>query len=178
MNPAKPNPNASCSEDQASAQRLSRLLRNPAAAPAPTAPAAGYTRLGATLPRPAPVPAAPVPEGPPTRVGAEGWNRLLSDTAAYVGAREVFIVDGSGLPVATLGMPEGFDVERVGSRLALAFDQADRMADQPCRHLTVALGGRTLTGIRLQDPEGGALMLGLLTEGPLPPDRLARLSAP
>lgn len=177
MNPATPNPNASCSEDQASAQRLSRLLRNPAAAPTATPPVAGYTRLGST-PRPVQAPAAPLPEGPPTRVGAEGWNRLLGDTAAYVGAHEVFIVDGSGLPVATLGMPEGFDVERVGSRLALAFDQADRMADQPCRHLTVTLGSRTLTGIRLQDPEGGPLMLGLLTEGPLPADRLARLSAP
>ncbi len=176
MNPAKPSPNASCSEDQASAQRLSQILRNPTAAPTPAPPAAGYTRLGATPPRVA-HPTAPLPEGPPTRVGAEGWNRLLSDTAAFAGASEVFIVDGSGLPVATQGLPEDFDVERIGSRLALAFDQADRMADAPCPHLTVALGGRTLTGLRLQDPEGGPLMLGLLTEGPLPPDRLARLAA-
>ncbi len=177
MNPANINPNASCSEDQAAAQQLSRQLRV-AQAPTPPVPLVGYTRLGQppTLPVPQPPQAPPPSAELPVHVGAEGWNRLLAEAAAYSGAKELFIVDTSGLPVATQGIPATFDVERVGSRLVLAFDQADRMGERACRHLTIDLGSRTLTGVRLVAPEAGPLMLGILSDRPLTPEQLEGLS--
>lgn len=186
MNPAQPDPNASCSEDQVNARRLSRSLRSAVSASPPEA--LPYTRLGApsaapeaaaaAAPSPAPAPPSrpPRPSPPPTHVGAEGWNRLLEDYAQYTGSREIFIVDASGLAVASLGIPGDWDLERIGSRLSLAFDQADQMSSRWCRHIAIDLGSRILTGIRLTDPDGGTLTLGVLADAPLDPSLIGGMT--
>lgn len=169
MNPQTVNPNASCSEDQAAAQRLSRILRSPSGAVVSPPPV--YTRLGGLAI------SGQEPTSAPPFVSREtgGWAGLLEEYAAYAGAQAAIIVDESGLLVAFYGDVLIWDEEKVGSWLTVAFDWADKMIEQRSRFLSLGIGDRTLTGLRLRAPGGEPLTLGLLNQTPLPKARLDEL---
>ncbi len=166
-----PAPNASCSEDLRAAASLARSLRG---GPAPAAPAeAGgptYTSLSRKSPALETRPIGSV-------MGSTAWAQLLRAFAARAGARHAFVVDAAGLAVAEVGEDEAWHAESMGSRLAIALEQAARMTDRPCRHLSVDLDGLTLTGIRIPQPEGEALTLGLLSALPVSEEALSEILA-
>jgi hypothetical protein len=106
------------------------------------------------------------------------WNRLLDGCAATVGADTAFLMDPHGLVVASRGGRDAAELEGVGARLMVAFEQADHIEGGPVTlSLTVESPRGTLHGLRLKLPEGGLLTLGLLVPGGLTADRQARLLA-
>ncbi|MBK7861257.1 MAG: hypothetical protein IPJ65_22130 [Archangiaceae bacterium] len=172
--PQSKDPHASCSDDLALARRLSLNLTGARPAASPPAPAAAppaYARF-APPPRPS-APAAPaVPPTfrvpPASGVGQEGWNRLLREVQAFSGALGVFVIDASGLMVAS-GSTQASreELEAVGSRLLVALEQADRISGAPGRSVAVDLGERVLTGVRVRAADGVTVTLALVTRAAL-----------
>lgn len=161
MTPPTINPNGNCSEDQATAQRLSKMLR---AGENASSPPLAYTRIGgiaitSSRPRLSPCSAT---------IESGGWIGLLQEYAACTGALASILVDESGLPVAMQGKPSVWDGEIIGSWLAVTFDWADKMLNQRSRILFLGIADNFLTGLRLQAPGGERLTLGLLTPAPIP----------
>lgn len=163
MSPAKPDPNASSSDDLAQARRLSQQLvphapaapsRHPPSAP-PVAPE-GYARFGVAPRRLKPV-----------EVGGASWQQLLTDVMGVSGAFGAFAIDETGLPVASSGRVEASEVERLGSRLSVAVEHLERMADAPPRTVCIDLGDRHLTVLRLRTGESPITVV-LLTRAALP----------
>jgi hypothetical protein len=192
MEPPKSSPNGSCSDDLERARRLSRALRGetPAATgPAPAAPEA-YVSFGAVRAAPvAPptVPPAPRPQLPlmtrrePLRApapafGSAGWNKLLDACVAATTADAAFFMDPQGLIIASRGPRAGDDLEGVGAKLMAAFDQADRIEGlHSTLSMTVETARGTLHALRLAQPDGSLLTLGLVVAAGLTAERQARL---
>jgi len=200
MNRPSSGPNDNSSDDLERARSASRRLRGPAAPMAPSAGGTGYVTFAAPRPPqgqpPAPVAARPgVPMAPPaarpsavpmmTRrepikaptagFGPDGWNKLLDACAAVTGAEVALLMDPHGLIIASRGPRQGDDVEAVGARLMVAFEQADRIDGQRSTlSMSFELPRGTVQGLRLTQPDG-ALTLGLIVPGGLSAERQHRL---
>jgi hypothetical protein len=115
---------------------------------------------------------------PATGFGPLAWNRLLDGCAATVAADAAFIMDPHGLVVASRGPRSHEEVEAVGARLMVAFEQADHIEGGTVTlSLTVESPRGSLHGLRLKLPDGSHLTLGLLVPGGLTGERQARLVA-
>jgi hypothetical protein len=113
---------------------------------------------------------------PATDFGPQAWNRLLDGCAAAVAAEAAFLMDPHGLVVAARGPRPAGEVEAVGARLMVALDQADRIEDaQSALAITVESPRGSLHGLRLTQPDGSFLTLGLVVPGGLTAERQARL---
>jgi hypothetical protein len=77
--------------------------------------------------------------------------------------------------VASFGPLDALETEGMGSRLAIAFDQAGHLSGGRSKHVALDLGRETLTGLRLRGPGEEPLTLGLLTAAPLSPPVLLGL---
>jgi len=124
----------------------------------------GYIRFSAA--RFGAPPAKPLTERPPRPAAPQGpvdWTSLLGWVRALVGADAVFLTDTSGLLVALAGELQADHAEPMGARLVLAFEHADRMeADaNASRFMVVDFGGSVVSGLRVDLPEGGRLVLGI-----------------
>lgn len=180
MTTRKTDQSGTSSSDLEAARAASRALQGgtPRGAAAPTPP---YTHLAPPAPPPpaapeppkAPVPRRPLPA---TLTGGAAWKQVLEECVHLSGAQEAFAVDASGLTVASTGAVQDEERQSMGARLVLAFDQADRIAARPCRLLTIELGGRTLTGLRLT-AEGQEVVIGLLSRQPVTPQAQQALAA-
>jgi hypothetical protein len=112
-------------------------------------------------------PAAPVPQRPPhvpPPGGPVDWGALIGWVRALAGADAVFLSDASGLLVALAGDVTHEHAEAMGSRLVLAFEHADRMEAAEAhasRFMAVDFGGVVVSGLRVDLPEGGRLVLGI-----------------
>lgn len=200
MDRPKPGPNAASSDDLERARLLSRRLRG-VGAPGASAAEPGYVsfapRIAPAPPaapraaRPAPTPAPPPP--PPSTVplrarreplnapsagfGPDGWNKLLDACVVTTGAEAALLMDPHGLIIASRGPAASDELEVVGARLMVAFEQADRIDGQRSTlSISVELPRGTVHGLRLERPDG-ALTLGLIVPGGLSGERQARLLA-
>jgi hypothetical protein len=200
MDRSKPAPSASSSDDLERARQLSQRLKGTAgSAPAASSP---YVSFGARAEAPAPAAppavgrvAPPVPpaqsrpslplmarreplRAPAAGFGPQAWNRLLDGCATAVAADAAFLMDPHGLVVAARGPRATEEVEAVGARLMVAFDQADRIEGaQGALTLTVESPRGSLHGLRLRQPDGSFLTLGLVVPGGLTAERQARVLA-
>lgn len=198
MDNSKPASSGSCSEDLERAKDLSRHLRGPGGA---ATPQVTVTSPYVSFPRPEPVPPAPARvtaqvsspasrpslplmprreplKAPVTGFGPQAWNRLLDACVAAVAADAAFIMDPNGLVVSSRGPKVGEELEAVGARLMVAFDQADRIeGSQGTLSMTVETARGSIHGLRLRQPDGSVLTLGLVVPSGLTADRQARVLA-
>lgn len=191
MERPKPGPNASSSDDLDRARAATQRLKG-----RPTARVAepGYVSFARPTPTQAPLPQRPALPQPPARplvarreplkahvagFGSSGWNKLLDACIVTAGAESAFLMDPHGLIIATRGPKASDELEGVGARLMVAFEQADRInggGDKGTLSMSVELPRGTLHGLRLSQPEG-VLLLGLQIPGGLAAERQARLMA-
>lgn len=170
------------------------LTRPPPSAPRPSPPKPGQ-------PRPTPVPptaamsapprVVPPPPPPPSTTplmtrrepltapdvgfGAEAWNKLLDACARATLAEAAFLMDPAGLIIGARGPKAGSELEGVGARLMVAFEQADLIdGAHTTLSMSVEMHRGTLHGVRLTTSEG-FLTLGLIIPGGLTADRQQRL---
>jgi hypothetical protein len=99
----------------------------------------------------------------PPRPAGSDWNALLEWVRIFAAANVVVLGDARGLLVAFCGDIAHERAEAMGARLALAFEQADRMAErtQPSRFLVFDFRGLVVSGLRIALPEGEPLVLGV-----------------
>lgn len=163
--------------------------------PAPARPAAAAAASPAPSPAPSPPPtparaAAPAPrppatEPPPARAplpaptssyGSAAWNALLDECLDATHGESAFVMDPQGLIVAAAGRRPAEELEAIGSRLMIAFDQGDRMQDgQRSLTLTLETSQGALFGVRLLQEDGSVLTLGILSSGAMGPVPLQRI---
>jgi predicted regulator of Ras-like GTPase activity (Roadblock/LC7/MglB family) len=194
MDRPKPAPNASSSDDLAQARQASQRLR----AGQRTDPAAGeqgYVSLGARGPVPpppriaTPVPPAPRPSvplmtrrqalrAPAAGFGPDAWNALLDAALSTVNGEAAVLMSPNGLIIASRGPRAGDELEAVGARLMVAFEQADRIdGEHATLSMSMEMPRGTLHGVRLAQPDGGFLTMGLLISRGLTAERQGRLLA-
>lgn len=186
MERPKPAPSGSSSDDLDRARATSQRLKGQSGTKLNEP---GYV----TFPRP--VAAKPATEAPPTVAplitrreplkgptagfGSSAWNKLLDACLQTAVAEAAFLMDPHGLMVAARGPRVSNDLEAVGARLMVAFEQADRIggeSEQKALSISVELPRGTLHGLRLMQPDG-ALVLGLVIPGGLTAERQNRLQA-
>jgi len=136
------------------------------------APSAGpeYIRFAApsfaaaSAPLDSPAPLIAPPNGPVAWAQLTGWVREL------VGARLVVLSDASGLLVALSGDATHERAEAMGARLVLSFEQADRLEanERASRFMSLDFGAVVVSGLRVDLPGGGRLVLGIAAEAALP----------
>lgn len=186
MDRSKPAANASSSDDlgraRAASQRLAGHVTTSEANPGyvhfPKVPRPTVTPAPAMpVPRPSTVPLVTRPEplkGPTAGFGAQAWNTLLDACLRASGAEASFLMDPHGLIIAARGPKAGDELEGVGARLMVAFEQADRIGGERALSMSIELPKATLHGLRLVQPDG-VLLLGLIIPGGLSAERQARL---
>jgi hypothetical protein len=193
MDRPKPGSNTSAAADLEDARTSSRRLRGDADAP----PAqAGYVSFGPRALPPAPGRAAVTAPGPQARpslplttrreplkapvtgFGPVLWDKLLDACRAASLAEAAFLMDAQGLLVSARGSRAQTEPEAVGARLMRAFEQADRIdGERAALSLSLETSHFTLHGLRLVQPDGTFLTLGLIVPGGLTAERQARVLA-
>lgn len=171
--------------------------RPPAPKPAEARPAAPIeaTQLPRqAAPRPAAAPAATPPPAPPSGpalsappaieplrlpddFGPVGWNRVLDACLHASQGESALLMDPAGLVVAARGLRPTEELEGIGARLMIAFEQAEAIEGSGSVKLaTLELASLTLFGARLE-AHGARLTLGVLIQGVLKPARRFALEA-
>ncbi|MDH5673435.1 MAG: hypothetical protein OEZ06_14875 [Myxococcales bacterium] len=159
---------------------VERLQRGEANGPEPSN---GYVRFRARRPAGAPsvstpAPAAPAPDfaWPEASRGSAGWSPVLAWCRQVASADAGFVLDAHGLLVVCDGAVDSAQTEAIGSRLIIAFEQADRMREgEAAGVIHVQLEGGWLTGLRIPIEEGRALTVALLASAPLSNPLVERL---
>ncbi|MCB9914165.1 MAG: ParA family protein [Planctomycetes bacterium] len=142
--------------------------------PADHAASAHYTRLAA-MPRAAAPPwteeelreALAPTEG---LFGPSHWSVLLHMCLKVPGASYAFVLDSSGLGVASVGAPPEDSDQELGVRLVVALEQATRMGhfqDDSAR-IAIDLGDAWMTAFGATLEDGEAYALGVLGDEPVP----------
>lgn len=201
------NPNDNSSDDLERARALSRALSSatPTAAPAPSA--SRYVSFAPRGPAPraptvapavapavaqAPHPAAPAHSPAPSPAphpakrelvaapaagfGPAAWDALLDACLSAARAQAAFLMDPHGLVISSRGASAD-PLEAVGSRLMLAFEQADRIGAERTLSLSAETARGTLFGMRLVQADGSFLLLGVVVPGGLSSERQQQLTA-
>jgi hypothetical protein len=109
--------------------------------------------------------------------GLEDWRKFLETCLKATGAETAFAMDSQGLPLASRGRLHSGQIEGLGTRLIIAFEQAASMeiaAGEP-RSLLVEFGHQWLTGIRVDAPSGLKFTVGLLGPEPVGPKARAQI---
>lgn len=174
------------SSDLEGARAISQRLRPaPAPQPSPTQfpgmPATGYTPFSAQRFRGARGPSqpgveekaqkdraqeAPLPEpiiGERSGFGADPWLGLLDWCLSVAGADSAFAIDEHGLVIANRGADLPIEIEEVGTRLMMAFEQTGRLslgAGLPQR-VDVSFAERVLTGFGIDLGGSARLTVGV-----------------
>lgn len=182
-NPSKPT--ANCSDDLAEACGLSVRLtggKRPSGSPQPVEPYR-YTRLPqpstpvAAAPPSAPEPSRKINPMPVSGFGAVAWNDFLAECARESHAEMALLMDPSGLIVGGRGALPQDEMQGVGARLMMAFEQADSMDDKGSSPaLALDLSGGVMYGFRLAASDGGRFTLGIFVSGPPVQDTQRKLS--
>ncbi len=107
-------------------------------------------------------------------MGSLYWNELLEVCVAAAraeGAECAFAVDGQGLAIASVGGTPTGDVELVGSRLALIFEQAERMEliGDSTGAILVEFKDRWLAGLHIVGSRGETIIVGVVARDALGP---------
>ncbi|MFQ5587365.1 MAG: hypothetical protein ACE5F7_00870 [Nitrospiria bacterium] len=120
--------------------------------------------------KPERVPAVPDFEmGEHRSFGPEAWEKLLDWSLDLTGADTAFLMDDTGLTVASKGELSGDAAEAVGSRLMLAFEQGDQMAiaGQQTRSISFELDTLWVTGLSPRSSGDALLMICLISAAPV-----------
>jgi hypothetical protein len=108
-------------------------------------------------------------------VKSAGLTKLLDACVAVTGAEAALLMDPHGLIITSRGPRQGDELEVVGARLMVAFEQADRIDGQRSTlSMAFELPRGTVQGLRLIQPDG-VLTLGLIVPGGLSAERQSRL---
>jgi hypothetical protein len=107
--------------------------------------------------------------------GSVCWDRLLDWCLHAFAGEAAFVMDDQGLVVATRGRMPPEAVQAVGSRLILALQHAERIADADgtSRSIAIELPDGWLNGLRATigaEPAAIVLTVGIVTRGPLRTD--------
>lgn len=131
-------------------------------------------RFGAPPARPTPPP--PPPPLPPPQAHVD-WDALLGWVRARVNADTVLLTDAQGLLVGLSGDASRAHAEVIGSCLVLSFEHANRMEadDRSSRFIVVEFGGVIVSGMRIELPEGGGLVLGIASSTAIDVDARAEI---
>ncbi len=97
-------------------------------------------------------------------LGSPGWERLLEWCTASLDAHAAFLVDARGLIVGSRGRIPQEEIEEIGARLLIAFDQADHMSPGGSRILAIQRAGDWLVGLRVPFVEDEDLTIGMVTQ--------------
>lgn len=99
--------------------------------------------------------------------GESEWERLLDQSKLMADAKTVFLMDSRGLIIACRGESVLDEVEGLGIRLLLAFEQIDfvKLGGETAHSMTVGFGDSWVTGLRLEHAQT-QLMVGII--GPYP----------
>jgi hypothetical protein len=100
-------------------------------------------------------------------MGSPGWARLLDWCVDNLPASTAFVVDARGLIVGSSGSPAQDEVEEIGARLLIAFEQADQMSPGGSQSITIQRSDGWLVGLRVPLTEYEKLTVGLMTKLPL-----------
>ncbi|HEX7603920.1 MAG TPA: hypothetical protein VF316_20020 [Polyangiaceae bacterium] len=155
---------ASSSDIERARALTRRLEQGEKAGGAAAASEPGYIRFDAARFGAPATPALQRPPPAPPPSGPVEWGALIGWVRALAGADAVFLSDASGLLVALAGDVTHEHAEAMGSRLVLAFEHADRMEAAEAhatRFMAVDFGGVVVSGLRVDLPEGGRLVLGI-----------------
>lgn len=170
------------SSDLEAARRISERLAgasHPAASPPPS-PA--YVRFAApALAAPAAPAATDSFPSPPDldlrsleSFGDEHWNEFLEWIARASHADAAFVMDVHGLSIASTGALGAEEIDMMGTRLMIAFEQAARMREgnDHVGAITIEFGEQSLTGLTVWIDESLVFTIGVV--GKSPPGRALR----
>jgi len=115
----------------------------------------------------------------PTGFGSAEWSQYLDSCLRASGCETAFVVDDQGLAIAFRGRLRSEEaVERVGIRLMVALEQAERMDVRgSVRCVLVQFDDVWITGIRVRPDSTHSFTLGRVGPLPLPVDLQQRLTA-
>ena len=104
------------------------------------------------------------------RFGPAIFNEMLAWCVEQTDAELAFIVDMQGLIVTSIGGLDPALIEGIGARLLVAFDQADAITGigEAPGSISIELGRRFLTGLRIRRGEGHTFIVGVLASQPVP----------
>jgi hypothetical protein len=107
--------------------------------------------------------------------GASAWHALLDASTSAAAASGAFAMDAQGLVIATRGDLDEAQAERLGGRLMLTLDQAEKMSEHS-GVVCVEVEGRWLTGIRAPSKSGVQVTVGVLASEPVGRDARAAIT--
>jgi septum formation inhibitor-activating ATPase MinD len=102
--------------------------------------------------------------------GIEEWHDFLDTCICSCGAETAFVADSEGLLVASRGRLSQGNIEGLGARLSIAFQQADRMeiAAGDAQSVMVEFDHLWLSGIGFQSDRQPIFTIGILGKEPVP----------
>lgn len=164
--------NASSSDLEA-ARRISERLAGPVeVAETPAAPT--YVRFAAAARDEDPGEAPASFPSPPEldlrsldAFGDEHWNEFLEWIARASRADAAFVMDVHGLSIAAFGALRPEEIDMMGTRLMIAFEQAARMreGDDHVGAIMIEFGEQRLTGITVWIDENLVFTIGIVGHG-------------
>jgi hypothetical protein len=159
------------SSDLEVARRISERLAGAAPPAVETPPPPSYVRFGASSRDAAALDApASFPRPPDLDLrsldsfGDEHWNEFLEWIARASHADAAFVMDVHGLSIASTGALGPEEIDMMGTRLMIAFEQAARMreGDDHVGAITIEFGEQSLTGITVWIDESLVFTIGVV----------------
>ena len=114
-------------------------------------------------PAPSPVPAVEPP--PPDFMG--DWQAMVQWCLDCVAAEAVFVLDLSGLLVASSGAQSAAELEGIGARMLFALQQGDGLGDTATRAVEFELGDKWFLAFRLTTAGQVTFLLGFASKQPV-----------
>jgi len=105
-----------------------------------------------------------------TPFGIQEWHDFLDTCICSCGAETAFVTDSEGLLVASRGRLHSGEMEGLGARLSIAFQQADRMeiAAGDSRSVMIEFDHLWLSGIGFHSENQPSFTIGILGKDPVP----------
>jgi hypothetical protein len=164
--------NASSSDLEAARLISERLVAPVVAEPTKAAP--GYVRFAAPAHEEEPGEAPASFPSPPEldlrsldAFGDEHWNEFLEWIARASRAEAAFVMDVHGLSIASFGALRPEEIDMMGTRLMIAFEQAARMREgnDHVGAIMIEFGEQRLTGITVWIDENLVFTIGIVGRG-------------
>lgn len=108
----------------------------------------------------------PVPWSP-EMMGSPGWAKLLDWCIDAYDADAAFVVDARGLLVGSRGLLPQEEIDEIGARLLIAFEQADHMSPGGSQSMSIERDKTWLLGLRVALNETERLTVGVVTPRPI-----------